>query len=397
MSLVKNGSFGTGLFPPWIDSGTTLNTIIIGGGYNGLNYYRAGPDIAYLSQIIDTLIGVKYIISYSLQNMGGGPIQYFSTSINGISIPNSIISLQSNGLTPSNIYDSYILPTTWINYSFYFTATSSLTTLTFTTEHETSSPPYPPPINVYFNLTNISIIEYIPIIAPLGIKVSGKYISVDNNIYQLVDGNIILYSANVQQIGGLQETNGVYVTNTLAGTINLINYTNKKILNGQLFRIGSIGADVCGNFFYTIGNSSGLNDIFILYNKTGIKIKLLTNQPINIQIFYFNRYLKVVNLDSGNIDIYNVQIQTGLINLLYTINTTIYGNIIYVINTDNTMILYLDDNMIYVLNNNKLEKLNITLIRTYNAIALVNYKLYGITRTFINNIINFTATFLLSL
>ena len=161
-NLVQNGSVTVGsntpfTFVPWIISINNSNTVE-SGGYNNLPYYQAGIEYTTLSQTINTVIGQRYILSYYLQNMGGGPNQYFATSINNITIPNSIISLQSNDITPVDPNNFYLYPSGWIHYSFYFVATSVNTVLSFTTKHDKSLYPYPPPVDVYFNLTNISII-----------------------------------------------------------------------------------------------------------------------------------------------------------------------------------------------------------------------------------------------
>lgn len=405
-NLVQNGRFTVGSNNPFSYDPWVINRIInLGdsnrvelGGIDNFPFYRAGIEYTTLSQTINTIIGKRYILSYYLQNTGGGPNQYFATSINNISIPNSIISLQSNGVTPLEPYDFYLYPSNWIDYSFYFIATSVKTVLSFTTKHDTSLYPYPPPVDVYFNLTNISII----LDDSFDIKVSGNYISMykrnESKIYQVLNnGNIILYASKFDKIGGILESIGVYVSNTKLGNIIYINNNNRTFKIGELDDVGSIAGDKTENIFYTTRNSRNLNDIYIYYNINGLKRKILKDQPLNIQIFYFNRYLKIVNKDTNNIIIYNIVLLPNfniLANIKYNINT-IHENIICAINVNNTMLLYLDNNTIYTLNNNKLNPLNIKLISTYIAIILINYKLYGVT--FDNTTQTLATTFLMSI
>lgn len=140
-NLVLNGSFETGDFTNWTGDGTN-NNIIIGGGFDDLNYNYIGNTESHktISQSINTLKGGNYTLNYYLKNDGGEPTQYFAASLDGGTtvIPESVIDFSGPGDLP--FMD-------WTLYTFSFTAGDS-TTLSFITQQDPAG----------FELTAITLI-----------------------------------------------------------------------------------------------------------------------------------------------------------------------------------------------------------------------------------------------
>jgi hypothetical protein len=121
VNLVTNGSFETGDFTGWSETGDTSFTGVIGsalgfdptdGVYQGI----FGPvgGLVYISQDIVTTPGASYLLSFDIGNTGGTPSEFV---------------LAWDGITLLDIPD--LDPFPYMTASGGLTATTSLTTLTF--------------------------------------------------------------------------------------------------------------------------------------------------------------------------------------------------------------------------------------------------------------------------
>jgi len=89
--LIVNGGFETGDFTGWTLSGNITNTGVDPGfaysGNYGAKLGSVGAD-GYLSQILPTVAGDTYVLSYALENLGGTPND-FGVLWGGMLVPGS--------------------------------------------------------------------------------------------------------------------------------------------------------------------------------------------------------------------------------------------------------------------------------------------------------------------
>lgn len=115
-NLINNGSFETGNFSGWTQSGNVGFTGVVAGGQSGSFSASFGPvgSVGSISQTIATTIGLVYDLSYWLANDGGTP-NSFSVNANAA----SLISLLN---APAFGYQLYTQT---------FTAAAASTTISF--------------------------------------------------------------------------------------------------------------------------------------------------------------------------------------------------------------------------------------------------------------------------
>jgi hypothetical protein len=92
--LVVNGGFETGDFSNWIQGGNTGATFVDGDPHSGNNAAWLGPVGSHgtLTQVVPTVAGTLYELDYWLKNGGGGPVEFFSAALNGVTIPGSVLN-----------------------------------------------------------------------------------------------------------------------------------------------------------------------------------------------------------------------------------------------------------------------------------------------------------------
>ncbi len=122
--IETNGGFETGDFTGWTQfGGTAYDSVNSSDPYSGNGSAFFGPvDSSGISQILPTIVGQKYEVSFRLGNYEGTP-NAFSWSWNSVA-------------QAPNLADS--APTGYTNYGGLLTATGSSTVLSFSFQNQTS-------------------------------------------------------------------------------------------------------------------------------------------------------------------------------------------------------------------------------------------------------------------
>lgn len=143
-NLIINGTFETGNLNGWTQI-QTQNVFIGSPGYNSNYCYFIGNYNTFsplISQIVNTIIGHSYILSYYLKNgTTNGYNTEFSALINNVTVPGSYINT-------SNSFD-------WTLFTFNFIANTTSVELLFNSFIAFMDP-------TYFYLDNVSIIDITP-------------------------------------------------------------------------------------------------------------------------------------------------------------------------------------------------------------------------------------------
>jgi hypothetical protein len=198
LPLVSNGGFETGDFTDWNLSGNVTNMFVTGSPifvYDGNYAASLGPigSLGYLFQIVPTVPGQAYLLSFWVQANGGLPSE-FNMSWNG-----NIIYDQTN-----------LPPFGWTNLQFVVTATGSSSTLQFGFRNDPQ----------FFGLDDVSLNPtYIPVFQMLTHTSSTfgfSWNAVPGTVYQLQ------YTTNLSQSAWLDLGGAITAADVTVSTNDVI-------------------------------------------------------------------------------------------------------------------------------------------------------------------------------
>jgi subtilase family serine protease len=199
LPLISNGGFETGDFTDWNLSGNVTNMFVTGSPvfvYDGNYSASLGPigSLGYLFQIVPTVPGQAYLLSFWVQNANGGLPSEFNVSWNG-----NIIYDQTN-----------LPPFDWTNLQFVVTATGSSSTLQFGFRNDPQ----------FFGLDDVSLNPtYIPVFQMLTHTSSTfgfSWNAVPGTVYQLQ------YTTNLSQSAWLDLGGAITAADVTVSTNDVI-------------------------------------------------------------------------------------------------------------------------------------------------------------------------------
>ena len=222
-----------------------------------------------------------------------------------------------------------------------------------------------------YSIYTYTIPQTLPISQILPVLVNENYIATLNSIYQLQGNSVKFISGGFSNIKGIVETKSAIVSDS--NNLYYINNGIKTIIQKGLTGLGSISVDHIGNLFYVI-ISNKVSNIYIKIKDTQTYKLLYNNFGKNIQIFYIDYKLVIVDMDTKIIYSYSIEPNS----ILYKIDTINTSNekIMCAITHLNSLYLLIGT-AIYTISYNKVIKykqLNIL----YSGIAFYNNILYGI-------------------
>jgi hypothetical protein len=205
-SLVQNGGFESGDFPPWTLVG---NTSINGSIYNGIvsagsfwngyatNCIHSGiygmamgdTNLASLSQTLSTLPGQDYLLSFWLDNFGGATPNQFLVNWNTNTATTNMIFYRTNMAAINN----------WTNMLFILTATGTNTTLQFGAQNN----------NYLFGLDDVSV-------QPIPNPSFRSIVKTNNNALVLTWNSLSSMVYQVQFSTNLAKTNWTILSTNIA-------------------------------------------------------------------------------------------------------------------------------------------------------------------------------------
>ena len=202
--------------------------------------------------------------------------------------------------------------------------------------------------------------------------ISGGNIVIDNKYYKLSQNGNITFKLILQDVSFILEIQSILVTSSKNGTILYISDNNIiTVIATGLYGITTIMQDDNKNIYYTIISQK----LFYIY-KLGHPKELLQGRGENIQIFYSNGNMILVNTDTNKIFIYKFVTDIKL-NFIYSKDVSNLGIITNIINNKGTLLFLFNNNTIYKFNLYSMIQIYFTNIN-YAGIAVSNNILYGI-------------------
>ena len=205
-----------------------------------------------------------------------------------------------------------------------------------------------------------------------GNYITGSNIVIDNKYYVLSSNGEIKFKIKLYDVSFILEVQSILVTRSKNGTILYISDNNIiTVKTTGLYGITTIMQDNNKNIYYTIIRQK----LFYIY-KLDKKEPLLLGIGENIQIFYSNGNMIVVNTDTNKILIYKF-INDIKINFLYSKDVSNLGIITNIINNKGTLLFLFNNNTVYKYNLINMIQIYFNNIN-YAGIAISNNTLYGI-------------------
>ena len=202
--------------------------------------------------------------------------------------------------------------------------------------------------------------------------ISGGNIVIDNKYYKLSQNGNITFKLILQDVSFILEIQSILVTSSKNGTILYISDNNiSTVIATGLYGITTIMQDDNKNIYYTIISQK----LFYIY-KLGHPKELLQGRGENIQIFYSNGNMILVNTDTNKIFIYKFVTDIKL-NGIHTKDVSNLGIITNIINNKGTLLFLFNNNTIYKFNLYSMIQIYYNNIN-YAGIAVSNNILYGI-------------------